>query len=148
MSPSGEVGFDAKLRYWAACLGWSGLEEQHSPHDPPVVWYTCGSDDDGPHYAALYVFIGSNNVDSVFSAAVYAIRYRLFSGLRDFVLPSDRAAIGHEAQRLSDFLHKKWFTSRLMRRAYRSQHPECSGYSWSRIRKERPVKYGLLGEMY
>ena len=71
-------------------------------------------------------------------AAVYAIRYRLCSCFREFDFHGD---LRLDADRLRTLLGIEWFDSPERRREYRQAHPECSGWTWKRIRTQEGVWY-------
>jgi hypothetical protein len=68
-------------------------------------------------------------------AAVYAVRYRICTGWHEFVLYDEKLLLEQEADRLRSLLHIDWFTSFERRQVFRSIHPECTGYTWKRIRE-------------
>ena len=136
MHRTGEFPGYEHLQAWAALLGWNDLQphEHVVPADDPtpaagavIVWYESGTPDD---------ITLQFNVAPSHRAAVFALRYRLFSHWHPFELYDDPASQHAEAERLTDSLHHRWFATRAARRAYRLQHPECAGYSWRRLRAE------------
>lgn len=96
------------------------------------IYYIAGSLDD----IAMQV-----NVAPYYSACVYALRYRLFSGWRRFDPYSSKQVWKYEIERLKGWLGRDFFSDAVGRRLYRSRHPECSNYSWTRIRKEGPNRW-------
>jgi hypothetical protein len=131
------------LRSLWRLLGWSDLHrEQHSfarlssgrNSDETFTWYETGDLDD------VYLIV---NRSPVWCAAVYAIRFRIFSGWHEFDLSADRAAQEAEANRLSPWLERRWFMNPDSRREYRKRNPECSQWTWRRIR-ESGMHFGLL----
>jgi hypothetical protein len=123
------------LRSLWRLLGWPDLHrEQHSfarvsgrrNSDETITWYETGDLDD----VCLIV-----NRSPVWCAAVYAIRFRIFSRWHEFDLSVDRAAQEAEANRLSPWLERRWFINRESRREYRKRNPECSRWTWRRIRE-------------
>jgi hypothetical protein len=90
------------------------------------TWYETGDLDD------VYLLV---NRSPVWCAAVYTIRFRIFSGWREFDLSADPAAQEAEANRLSPWFEHRRFISRESRREYRNRNPECSRWTWRRIRE-------------
>jgi len=126
------------LRTFTRLLGWRNLrrnrhvvpkDEHCLPAGTEIIWYTCGDYDD--------VILQINGAPS-WRAAVYAIRYGICTGWHEFTLATDVQRIGTEAQRLDQWLHRRWFSSRLRRADFRRVHPECASYSWRRLRREGP----------
>jgi hypothetical protein len=124
------------LREFAGALGWRHLKRYE--HQIPVlestvhtftsiVWYESGSME--------RVFLQINESPS-YRAAVYAMRYRLYTGWLRLDLGNTVEAAGVQADRLHGFLAREWFTSLDKRRAFRRMHPECTGWTWKRIRSE------------
>jgi hypothetical protein len=141
---TGKPGPELKsLRSFWRLLGWSELNfGRHKITDPPeghsfdpfVTWYESGDLDD------IYLQI---NHSPVWCAAVYALRYRIFSRWHSFKLSSDPKVQSREAKRLSPWLEHRWFVDRDSRREYRGVHPECDRWSWERIR-ESGVHFDLM----
>jgi hypothetical protein len=75
---------------------------------------------------------------TTYTAAVYAIRYRIYTGWHSLKLPCDVHCVDREADRLDSWLHARWFESLVSRRQFRTLHPECSAWSWKRIGQESP----------
>ena len=139
------LSLENRLNLWAACLGWNGLERWESPDDEmPFVWYESGITTGRSDHFAFHINVGRMPRDEC-RAAVYAVRYRLVSGWHDFTLYHTESEIAGEAQRSAAWLHKDCFLSLAKRREYRMNHPECAGYSWKRIREERPDQLGKSG---
>ena len=70
-------------------------------------------------------------------AAVYALRYRIYTGWHPFRLKPDGHCDADDLARLDGWLHRRWFDSLAGRREFRKLHPECSGWTWKRIGRER-----------
>jgi hypothetical protein len=120
----------------ADAWGWQGLREhQHSftakegSRTPAlrITWY-----DTNPPDARSGCFLQINILPSL-CAAVYAVRYRLFTGWH-YVAYGDDAVRRDEVARLDSRLHNRWFTSPERRRDLRRAHPECAGFSWKKLR--------------
>ena len=119
-------------------LGWFNLKaEEHvvavdvrgAHKGQRVRWYYCGSYDD----IVLHV-----NENPIWHAAVYAVRYRIHTGWHRFYPYRSTVRLRKEAKRLKEFLYADWFFTIEQRRAFRLRHPECTGYTWRRLRLEGP----------
>ena len=126
------------LRSLWRLLGWADLHrEQHSfdrvsgRRNSDETWYETGDLDD------VYLIV---NRSPVWCAAVYAIRFRIFSRWHEFDLSADPAAQEAEANRLSTWLE---LINRESRREYRERNPECCQWTWRRIR-ENGMHFGLI----
>ena len=75
---------------------------------------------------------------ATYQAAVYAIRYRLYTGWSTFTLPAIQSELKAEAARISAWLHRDWFATLAKRREFRRLYPACIGYTWPRIRNVAP----------
>src|SRR5437868_3978157 len=107
-------------------LGWPRLRE--CSHCLPaevatklalkkVVWYEVGADND--------CFLQINKFGG-WQAAVYAIKYRIYSGRHHFRLRRSADGMQEEAERRSDWLARDWFSTTRKRAEYRALHPECT----------------------
>jgi hypothetical protein len=67
---------------------------------------------------------------------VYAMRYRLCSGWHGVLLHESPDELVAEADAAACWVAGKHFDSAAARKAYRAAHPECSGWSWKRLRAE------------
>jgi hypothetical protein len=123
------------LRSLWRLLGWPDLHRERRSFarisgqrnsNETITWYESGDLDD------VYLIV---NRRPVWCAAVYAIRFRIFSGWREFYLSADPAVREAEANRLSPWLARQSFISRESRREYRKSNPECSHWSWRRVRE-------------
>jgi hypothetical protein len=138
----------SQLRQVAAHWGWSDL--QRFTHKLPaderfpeklVTWYeSCiceGSRRD------LFLQINEYPIGQkvVYSAAVYAPRYRLNSCWHVFKLPRGEAHKNARIIALTDWLHYDNFVSAAARKAYRIKHPPTVGYSWKKIGEGGPVPF-------
>lgn len=130
-----------QLKQMADLLGWDDLQKRR--HEMPseavaeeIVWYETA-----PLVKGVYLQI---NVIPDLRAAVYAIRYRICSGWHQFELCDDSEKLELEAQRLGTWCHRSWFESVARRRQYRQLHPECSNWTWKRVREERPPCFPRL----
>lgn len=136
----------SSLRAMAKELGWLRLRTyQYFP--PPgvlptrlkvITWYEAG-DCDGLENDFFLQF-NENPIGQTrsYAAAVYAIRFHIFTGWHSFRLSSHLKADASEIGRLDPWLHRRWFETSTARRDFRNRHPECVGYSWKRIRQEGP----------
>lgn len=132
----------AQLRRFAALLGWEPLETfQHLIDDLPanspsrvISWYVCGECEGGR--ADFFLQLNESPIGQTvtYEGAVFALRFRLFTGWHPFTLVDDTQSMQSEAQRVGEWLKREWFDSPARRREFRARHPQCAGYSWSRIR--------------
>ncbi len=132
-----------KLEAFARRLGWGRLKRyRHTVQgsiDPRedgtiIEWYEAGK------WERAFLQINTNP----WRAAVYAIRYRLCSGWYEFRFPNFTRMAESEAERLQSYLAARWFRTPTTRRKYRLMHPECTGWTWKRIReREQPPQHGL-----
>lgn len=142
MSFATYMSHEERLSYWAACLGWNGLKRYESTDRlPPFVWYECGDNTGERDHFALHISVGRRPTNAC-RAAVYAIRYRIMSGWHEFTLYRTTAEIEREARRLDGWLHRKQFSTTVLRRKYRLRHPECAACSWKRLREAGEPKPG------
>ena len=96
----------AAIRSFCRILGWSRVRrKQYEIPDhvargsnPIITWYESGDLDD------VYLLI---NREPEWCAAVYALRYRIFSRWHGFRLSADRAVQKSEADRLSPCLERR-----------------------------------------
>jgi hypothetical protein len=123
------------LRKFASHLGWSELKrfEHRDPPHPPVVWYEAGEVTGDARYFALQINEFPVGQTRVFEACVYAIRYRICSGWHLFERGTGRNWPEGEADRLRLWLDRSLFATLPRRREFRQSHPECVGYSWTKI---------------
>ncbi len=130
-----EEVFD-RLLLWTKLLGWSDLKTQEhvvknssegARKGKIIRWYECGSHDN--------VLLQINECPQ-YSAAVYAIRYRICTGWHIFYPYKNVSKLRKEAERLREWFWVGWFSTVQNRRAFRRRHPECARYSWRRIREE------------
>jgi hypothetical protein len=127
------------LRRFVARLGWPSLAKfthriadgDHLDHLAPhrIVWYVSGDCD------SLWLQV---NVAPRLQLAVFAMRYRICSGWHTFRLHATAAQQRFEAQRLDEWVHRRWFTEPNLRREYRRRHPECAGWTFRRLLTEHP----------
>jgi hypothetical protein len=136
----------SNLTQFAATLGWSDLrtfqhsidEKAVSPQPFLVTWYESGHSERDRSDFFLQINEAPSGQVVTYAGAVYAIRYRIFTGWHAFTLFDETDQLTAEAERVDRWLHRRWFETISMRRQFRNDHPECAGYSWSRIRKEGP----------
>lgn len=126
----------SRLRLFSRTLGWPPVSRvKKSINGRVIYFYEVGQTTLGRDHFALTIH--ACNLDDSrcdYSAAVYAIRYRICSGSHVLSIPDKSSAI-REAQRLDVWLGNHWFSDRVSRRAYRNLHPECAGYSWATLRR-------------
>jgi hypothetical protein len=127
------------LKRFALKLGWRRLRLHRNVFDDGkvITWYVAGKADGSRGDLFLQLNECPIGQAVTYSAAVYATRYRLCSGWHSMTLSTDTAHNDVEAKRLDVWLHRRWFDTLAGRRQYRSRHPECTGWSWSRIARER-----------
>ncbi len=125
-----------KLERFAAALGWGELREHcHTVEDQrpwTVRWYLAGDVDSPRTYCALQINEHPIGSSETYAAAVYGIRFRIFSGWHVFACATVTEALA-EADRLGAWLSREWFTTLERRRDYRGAHPECSGFTWRKL---------------
>ena len=134
------------LQRFAAALGWSPLRiHQHAIDNDPTVstsyvvtWYESG--DCGNPRTDCFLQINEHPIGQTrsYSGAVYAIRYRLFTGWHEFRLHRSKRELAAEVSRIGDWLSRDWFDSLPKRRQFRDFHPECTGYTWSKVARVGP----------
>jgi hypothetical protein len=145
MKPPGDKPFIA-LQKFARLLGWSPLRVyQHTITDDPtttysyvVTWYESG--DSGNPRTDCFLQFNESPIGQTtkYQGAVYAIRYRLCTGWHDFTLHRNERRLVAEAARLERWLSREWFNSYEGRTQFRQLHPECTGFSWKKIREVGP----------
>jgi hypothetical protein len=95
-----------------------------------IVWYESGERD----YYVLQV-----NTTPRWFAAVFAIRYRIFTGWHKIPqfpvirFPTSRLEL------MSELFHVSHFATVTGRRQFRVHHPEAGGFSWTKIRTLGPA---------
>src|SRR5579871_5267914 len=124
------------LRQFWKQLGWVDVRaEQHiywqNGRRNRIRWYESGDLDD------IYLIV---HITPEWRAAVYAIRFRMFSHFHNFSLPTDSANRAAEAQRMATWFDRKWFSDATARREFRAMHPECANWTWRRIQQLSPVE--------
>jgi hypothetical protein len=136
------------LRVWSRSLGWksrlrayrhwAGRDAKRRLGVEVVRWYECGQSTGGRFDCFLQINEYGRPHAEQYEAAVYAIRFRLCTGWHRFRLFGDQEKLKREADRLADWLDWKWFGSIDGRRQFRQTHPECTGYSWAKLRRDGP----------
>ncbi|PHR85855.1 MAG: hypothetical protein COA78_38740 [Blastopirellula sp.] len=136
----------ARLSQFAALLGWSPLRVyQHTLDDRStenstsiITWYES-EENISPH-TDCFLQINEHPIGQThtYNAAVYAIRYRICTGWHQFTLHKSKRDQAAEAERIGQWLHKDWFTTLAKRREFRQLYPQCTGYSWKKIREVGP----------
>lgn len=127
------------LKQLAFKLGWPRLRlRQHVFDDgKTIAWYVAGNAEGSRHDLFLQINECPIGQTVTYTAAVYAVRYGLCSGWHSVTLSTDPTHNDAEVKRVDAWLHRRWFDTLAGRRQYRSRHPECTGWSWSRIARER-----------
>lgn len=130
-----------RIRRFIRLLGWPrptyGRHVVRGSLEPKqdgmiLRWYDSGNYD----YALLEI-----NLQPNVRACVFAIRYRLCTGWYEISPLISDHCLQNEVQRLDEYLAYKWFSSNKNRHRYRLLHPECSGWTWKRLRSESPPFY-------
>lgn len=129
----------ASLKRFSLNLGWPRLRLRQQVLDDgkAITWYVAGKAEGSRGDLFLQINECPIGQTSTYTAAVYAIRYGLCSGWHSMRLSADAARHEREVERLDAWLHRRWFDTLAGRRQYRSLRPECTGWSWSRIGRER-----------
>jgi hypothetical protein len=110
-----------------------------------LTWYEAGRSMGGGDDCFLQINEYPQGQTVKYVGAVYAIRYRIFTGWHKFRLPNKDAHLEREAHRLDEWLNWNWFASIKKRREFRRLHPECTGYTWHRIAQQGPHDYAKGG---
>ena len=128
-----------RLAAFAELLGWHDLEPHHHDADGSnVVWYTSGTNEGVETDLFLQINESPSGDTNKFVGAVYAIEHKLCTGWRRFPFPDTNATLRDAIARTDAWLNRKWFTDDELRLQFRSQHPECTGFDWKRIRECPP----------
>lgn len=123
-----------RVRAFARLLGWPrAREERHRIEHAgaariggaELIWYESAIT---PEVYLQVTTLGG------MKAAVIAVRYRLHTGFHDISLPASLGGICGEAARLGGLLAAVWFQEPKGRSAFRRLHPECTGWTWKRLR--------------
>jgi len=140
----------SRLRKLKELLGWRAPLRQYR-HRPPrdadnelpsvITWYECGESTGGRQDCFLQINQCPQGQTDHYAAAVYAIRFRICTGWLTFHLPVGGAGLRGVAEQLSPWLQNKWFEDLIGRRTLRASHPECVGYTWTRLRREGPPQH-------
>ena len=123
----------SQLRMYAASLGWNALTKHaiSVPHrigkQPPtrITWFQS--------YLPNDAFLQINLLPRP-QAAVYALKFRLFTGWRPIPTPKRPP---RPADNRLDRLHAKWFQTPAARAQFRTRYPECAGFTWDRVASEQ-----------
>jgi len=102
-----------------------------------ITWYESGNNDGSRSDLFLQINESPIGQTATYAAAVYAIRYHICTGWHSMKLGPNAQPLDSEVERLDSWLHRRWFESLANRQQYRMMHPECTGWSWKRIRHER-----------
>ena len=132
----------SRLHCFSQALGWGELQKFRKTLDDSraVVWYVAGDSNGSRTHCALQINEYPLGSSESFSAAVHCIRYRICSGWHSFVCAGGSQAAA-EADRLRSWLSREWFTTAERRRAYRLAHPECTEYTWKKLREVGEPRY-------
>jgi hypothetical protein len=136
----------AALRTLTRRLGWSQLRwYQHLwvERNLLITLYESGENDGEPSDLFLQINEYPIGQTATYTMAVFAIRYRICTGWHSMKLVRDARSLDCEVERLVSWFHRSWFESSANRREYRKMHPECTGWSWKRIRNE-PLPYQVV----
>jgi hypothetical protein len=136
----------AALQEFVRRLGWPKLryrEHVIELTNVEVAWYESGVSDGSRDDLFLQINECPIGQAWTYVAAVYAIRYRICTGWHSMRLTADLRCDASEVHRLDGWLHRRWFETSADRRQFRGLHPECSGWTWKRIRNER-LPYEVL----
>ncbi len=133
----------AALSQFASALGWHELQIfQHRYLDGDTLvtttWYESGIANGRRSDLFLQLNEAPSGQIVTYVGAVYAMRYRICSGWHPFTLHGSAQELAAEASNVEGWLHKRWFETLTQRREYRRRHPECTGFSWPRIRSQGP----------
>ena len=129
------------LRAFANDLGWSDLRQhRHAIEDceTSIIWYESGESRGSRQDLFLQIKPCPPGQSRTFTAAVFAIRYSICTGWHPLTLDAEQRNPQREAERLEGWLHRRWFESPRSRKQFRVMHPECAGWSWTRLRQEQP----------
>ena len=138
----------SQLRKVAAEWGWPDL--QRFTHNLPaderspkklVTWYESGVCEGKRRDLFLQINEYPIGQKVIYSAAVYAPRYRLNSCWHVFKLPRGDVRKNARIIALTDWLHYENFDSPTARKGYRLKHPQTIGYSWKKIQEGGPVPF-------
>jgi hypothetical protein len=137
----------SRLRKLKELLGWRVPLRQYQHRAPldaghklpsVITWYECGKATGGRQDCFLQINECPQGQTNHYAAAVYAIRFRICTGWLIFHLPFEDAELRGVAEELSPWLQNRWFEDLIGRREFRTSHPECVGYTWTRLRQEGP----------
>lgn len=134
------------LSLFALKLGWPDLRcwQQAFENDgATVTWYEARESEGARGDLFLQINECPIGQTATYTAAVYAIRYRICTGWHAMKLTPDGRCDDIEVKRLDSWLHRRWFDTPDNRRAFRRLHPECSGWTSKRIREEG-FPYGVV----
>lgn len=130
----------AALQSFARRLGWQRLKcFQHvlEEQNELITWYESEQANGLRGDPFLQINECPIGQAMTYTVAVYAIRYRICTGWHSMKLGLDAHSLDCEAKRLHSWFHRRWFETLTNRRHYRKAHPECTGWSWKRIRSDR-----------
>jgi hypothetical protein len=101
--------------------------------DRLITWYEAGKSEGSRDDFFLQINECPIGQTTTYTAAVYAI----CTGWHSMHLAPDGSCDESEVARLDAWLNRRWFETLRNRREFRKLHPECAGWSWTRIGRER-----------
>lgn len=132
-----------QLNQLAVGLGWGELTEDRRRFEADglrsactTISFHCGQNTGGRDNFHFQINPSPHGQSIVFEAAIYAVRYRIYTGWHRFNLSESKVA-----DLLVEFdamFHIRWFESLAARRAYRSRFPQFTGFGWKEIRNAGP----------
>ena len=126
----------AAVQLFAETLGWPTpalhqrtLPTQGELPELAIEWYDV--------VCARGVALQINRLPT-WCACVFAFRFRICTGWRQFTLSTQSSRMKTEAERLRPLLGHDVFVTASSRRAFRQRYPECSRYTWRRLQLVGP----------
>ena len=139
----------AQLEKWIRLLGWRSrlrmhqhvVDEDAPPHlrGKVITWYEAGTSTGGQDHCCLQINEAHREI-AAYEASIYAIRYRICTGWHRFRLYWTDEKLKQEASVCVNGWIGIGSPVSEGRRAFRRAHPECAGYTWSRIANEGPPR--------
>ena len=130
-----------QLQKMTTLWGWSAPLRfcQHhfdDGHPNIVTWYETGKAEGCDDDCFLQINECPQGQAEIYSGAVFAIRYEIYTGWQKFRLFSEVIDLQGEVNRLKKWLDYDWFSTSEKREQFRLMYPKCTGYTWDRLRKE------------
>ena len=122
----------AQLQNFIRLLGWRGQlrEYRHRPSEPigikEIIWYEVGMSKGLRTDFFLQINPTPQSQTHEYQAAVYARRYRIYTGWHGFRISGTGDELKREIARLEKLVAWKLFADIVSRRAYRKSHPDCA----------------------